>query len=167
LPEREERVRELSADEEQGFLDSIRPDYQPLFQFSLATGIRMAGCLALQWSDIDWGGRELRVMGKGGKHYRIPVSSAMRDILWPLQGRHAEAVFTYVVQRTRGGRVRGECRPITASGLKTEFSRARAAAGLPSTHADFERGYRWHDNRHTRATRLLRQKGNLKMVQSC
>ncbi|MFL5181568.1 MAG: tyrosine-type recombinase/integrase, partial [Microvirga sp.] len=39
------------------------------------------------------------------------------------------------------------------------------SAGIPSTYDDSERGYRWHDNRHTRATRLLRRSGNLKMVQ--
>jgi integrase len=165
LPERDERVRELSADEEQRFIENIRPDYLAILLFSLASGIRMAGCLALRWTDIDWSGREIRVMGKGGKHYRIPLSSQMRGLLWALQGRHSEAVFTYVVQRTRQGRVRGEYRPMTTSGLKTEFRRARQAAGLPSTYEDFERGYRWHDNRHTRATRLLRLTGNLKMVQ--
>jgi integrase len=95
----------------------------------------------------------------------MPLSTSMRTILWPLQDRHPDAVFTYVIQRTRGGRIRGEYRRVTISGLKTEFRRARQAAGLPSTYEDFERGYRWHDNRHTRATRLLRLTGNLKMVQ--
>lgn len=165
LPEPDERVRELSGDEEKRLLDNIRPDYLPLFLFSLASGIRMSGCLALRWSDIDWGNRTVRIQGKGGKHYTIPLSSEMRVILWPLRGHDPEIVFTYAVQRNRGGRMRGECRPITVAGLKTEFRRAREAAGLPSTWEDAERGYRWHDNRHTRATRLLRQTGNLKMVQ--
>jgi len=165
LPEPEERVRELTADEEQKLIENIRPDYLPLFLFSLISGVRMGGCLALRWSDIDWGGREVRIIGKGGKNYKIPLSAAMREILWPLQGRHPDVVFTYVVQRTRGKRVRGTFLPITKSGLKTEWRRAREAAGLPSTGEDWERGYRWHDNRHTRATRLLRLTGNLKMVQ--
>ena len=165
LPEPNERVRELSADEEARLLAEIRPDYQPLFRFSLASGVRRAGCLALRWSDIDWGNRIIRVQGKGGNNYTIPLSVAMREILWPLQGRHPYVVFTYVVQRTREGRRRGECLPITEEGLKTEFSRAREAAGLPSTGQDGERGYRWHDNRHTRATRLVRRTGNLKMAQ--
>lgn len=165
LPEPEERVRELTQEEEQRLLENIRPDYLPLFLFSLASGVRLGGCLALRWQDIDWGGREVHIKGKGGKNYKIPLSVTMREILWPLRAHHPEAVFTYVVQRTRGKRIRGTCLPITASGLKTEWRRAREAAGLPSTGEDWERGYRWHDNRHTRATRLLRQNGNLKMVQ--
>jgi integrase len=165
LAEPDERVRELVGDEEGRLLASLRPDYRPLFRFSIASGVRMSGCLALQWADIDWGNREIRIKGKGGKNYSIPLSGEMRTILWPLQGQHPTAVFAYVVQRSRGPRKAGEFLPITREGLKTEFSRARERADLPSTWADPERGYRWHDNRHTRATRLLRQSGNLKMVQ--
>jgi integrase len=165
LPEPEERVRELTEEEEQRLLENIRPDYLPIFLFSLASGVRLGGCLALRWQDIDWGGREVHIKGKGGVNYKIPLSATMRDILWPLRGQHHETVFNYVVQRTRAKRVRGTFLPITASGLKTEWRRARESAGLPSTGEDWERGYRWHDNRHTRATRLLRQNGNLKMVQ--
>ncbi|MBF9233972.1 tyrosine-type recombinase/integrase [Microvirga sp. BT350] len=165
LAEPVERVRELTQKEEQSLLENIRPDYLSIFLFSLASGVRLGGCIALRWKDVDWGEREVHIRGKGGVNYKIPLSLTMREILWPLQGQHTESVFTYVVQRTRGKRVRGTSLPITAAGLKTEWRRAREAAGLPSTGEDWERGYRWHDNRHTRATRLLRQNGNLKMVQ--
>jgi integrase len=165
LPEPKERVRELFREEEVRMLDNIRPDYEPIFAFSLGTGVRLSGCVNLQWSDIDWGTRTIRILWKGGHHYTIPLSARMRAILWPLQGRHPDSVFTYTVQRTREGRKAREFRPITKAGLKTEFRRARMAAGIPSSQEDAERGYRWHDNRHTRATRLLRQTGNLKMVQ--
>jgi integrase len=165
LEEPEERVREASPDEEAKLLAHMRPDYHPIFKFSLASGVRMSGLLNLQWSDIDWGNRTVQIAGKGGKNYKIPLSAEMRAIIFPLQGRHPTAVFTYAVQRTRGGRIAGELRPITKEGLKSEFSRARESAGIPSSYEDPQRGYRWHDNRHTRATRLLRKTGNLKMVQ--
>lgn len=165
LPERERGIRELTEEEEARFVSNIRPDYLPVFLFSLASGVRLGGCLALRWDDVDWGARSLRIKGKGGRDYLIPLSLEMRNILWPLQGHHDSVVFTYVVQRTRDGRKRGDRSPITVHGLKTEFRRAREAAGIPSTGEDFERGYRWHDNRHTRATRLLRLSGNLRLVQ--
>ncbi|MDF3063575.1 MAG: xerC, partial [Microvirga sp.] len=45
---------------------------------------------------------------------------------------------------------------ITYEGLVTEFTKARKRAGL--------RDFRFHDLRHTAATRLLRTSGNLNIV---
>jgi integrase len=58
---------------------------------------------------------------------------------------------------THGGRVRGQRYPITKSGLNDRWLRTRAAAGL----VDF----RFHDFRHDFATKVLRETGNLKLVQ--
>lgn len=51
----------------------------------------------------------------------------------------------------------GERRPITREGLKTAFRRILPAAQIEN--------FRFHDNRHTAATRVLRAGGNLKTVQ--
>lgn len=157
LDEPQERVRELTEEEESRLFEAMREDYQPLMRFALASGVRMSGCLKLTWQDIDWGNRLVRVKGKGKRDYTIPLSTTMREALWPLQGQHPEQVFCYVVQRDRDGRKKGEWRPITLQGLMTEWRRTIERAGVPD--------YRWHDHRHTRATRLLRATGNLKMVQ--
>ncbi|MGF3022850.1 tyrosine-type recombinase/integrase [Methylobacterium aquaticum] len=53
--------------------------------------------------------------------------------------------------------VTGERRPITREGLKTAFRRILPAAQIEN--------FRFHDNRHTAATRVLRAGGNLKTVQ--
>ncbi|KPL55535.1 hypothetical protein ABB55_27610 [Prosthecomicrobium hirschii] len=157
LGEPQERVRELGADEEARLFASLRPDYHAIVRFALASGVRLAGCLALTWSDIDWQARRIRIRGKGERDYTVPLSTLMQAILSPLRGRHETAVFTYVVQRTRDGRTAGACLPITESGLSSEWRRAKADAGLEN--------FRFHDTRHTRATRLLRRTGNLKQVQ--
>lgn len=154
LPEPKERVRELSPEEEKALFDALRPDYHPIVRFALASGVRVGGCVALRWQDIDFSARAIRITGKGGRDYTIPMSQQMLAILWPLQSHHETAVFTYVAQRTRDGREVYKRYPITISGLATEWRRA----GGP-------KDYRFHDNRHTRATRLLRQTGNLKLVQ--
>tara|TARA_R110002020_G_scaffold21450_2_gene72843 strand:- start:1306 stop:1728 length:423 start_codon:yes stop_codon:yes gene_type:complete len=60
------------------------------------------------------------------------------------------------VQRASGG-ARGELKPIMREGLKITHARTCAKAGL----VDF----RFHDFRHTAATRLLRATGNLRLVQ--
>src|SRR5215469_15074302 len=53
--------------------------------------------------------------------------------------------------------------PIAASGLRSQWKRdrKRAAKTAPSTLT-----FRFHDNRHTAGTRLLRHTRNLKMVQN-
>jgi integrase len=66
-------------------------------------------------------------------------------------------VFTYVACRTRDGHVKGQRYPLTLSGTKTRWRRTRKAAGL----SDF----RFHDFRHDFGTKLLRETGNLKLVQ--
>ncbi|MBS7545063.1 tyrosine-type recombinase/integrase [Ancylobacter oerskovii] len=157
LDEPNERIRELTPEEEEKLFRQLRPDYQPISLFALASGVRLSGCLKMQWPDIDWGNRRVNIKGKGGRDYSIPLSKEMRDILWPLQGKHAESVFTYIAQRTREGRKRGERHPITENGLMSEWRRALSAAGI--------KDYRWHDHRHTKATRFLRASGNLKLVQ--
>lgn len=157
LPEPRERVRELRADEEERLFAALRPDYHDVVQFALLSGCRLAECVGLTWGDIDWGGRTITVRGKGGKVETIPLTAGLRALLWPLQGRNDGAVFTYVAERAGGDVRKGDVLPITYEGLKTHWRRAKAAAGL----SDF----RFHDTRHTAATRLLRSSGNLKLVQ--
>jgi len=68
-------------------------------------------------------------------------------------------VFTFVAQRTGPveGRTRGQRYPLTAGGVRAAWKRLRDRAGI----ADF----RFHDFRHDFATKLLRETGNLKLVQ--
>lgn len=159
LPEPRERVRELSAAEEAALAAVLRPDYVPIWRFALATGVRMREAVDLTWDMVDWGNRTIRLRVKGGKEHVVPISTEVREILLPLQGHHATAVFTYVCQRPerdRAGRKRGQRYPISYQGLKTAWRRARARSGVED--------YRFHDNRHTAATRLLRSGANLKVV---
>lgn len=163
LREPRERVRELRADEEARLFAALREDFHPIVRFALVTGVRLGEILRLTWDDVDWGGRLIWVRGKGGKLATIPLPPAVRDLLWPLQehrtelerdGYDARGVWTYVVAR---GRAKGKRRPMTREGLKSAFRRVRAPAGLVD--------YRWHDHRHTAATRVLRATGNLRLVQ--
>ena len=156
LPQPRERVRELRADEEAVLFAALRPDYHPLVRFALLTGCRLSECVGLTWADVDWGGRVIWVNGKGGKRASIPLPSVVRELLWPLQGQHPTAVFTYAAERGGHNVRKGSRQPVTYEGLKTHWQRARASAGL--------RDYRFHDNRHTAATRVLRASGNLNVV---
>jgi integrase len=95
--------------------------------------------------------------GKGDRPVTVPITSAIREILWPLRGHDSEHVFTYVAQRTFAGRVRGRRYPITYHGVEKEWQDLRRRSGVI--------GLRFHDQRHDFATKLLRETGNLKLVQ--
>lgn len=164
LKEPKERVREL-RDEEQIALfdDGLRDDHKDLVEIALMLGLRRAELIGLKWEHVDFGGRLIRVLGKGDSDETVPMLPAVRDILWALRAepdRHPEFVFTFVAQRTReyGGRrfVKGERYPYTAEGWKSAFARALARAGIQD--------FRMHDCRHTAASRLHREIG-LRAVQ--
>jgi integrase len=156
LPEPQERVRELVGDEGERLDAETRADYAPFFAFAKASGLRLRECL-LKWPEVDWAARQIRKPGKGGKLVAVPITSAVRMILWPLRGHDPEHVFTYIAMRTRGGRVKGRRYPLTYSGVKIVWRRLRARAGVT--------GFRFHDFRHDIGTKLLRETGNLKLVQ--
>jgi integrase len=151
-----ERVRELHDDEAERIDAAMRADFEPFFAFVRATGMRQKECVKLRWSEVNWSARQIVKLGKGGNRITFPITTVLREILWPLRGHHAEYCFTYVATRTRDGRVKGERYPLTISGVKTYWRRMRMKAGVS--------GFRFHDFRHDFATKLLRQTGNLKLV---
>jgi integrase len=156
LPVVQEHPRELMGDEGDRLEAATRDDYAPFFAFVSATGLRQSECL-LRWPQVDWGARQIRRAGKGGKPVTLPITPTIREILWPLRGHHPEFVFTYVAVRTHRGWVKGKRYPITIAGLRAHWHRLRKVAGVV--------GFRFHDFRHDLATKALRETGNLKLVQ--
>jgi len=156
LKEPDERIRELVGDEGERLEAATRPDYLPIFRFVQATGLRLNECL-LRWPEVDFAGRQIRKRGKGNRLVTRPITPTVRETLWPLQGHHPEFVFTFMATRTTRDRVRGQRYPITYHGLKSHWRYLRKRAGV----ADF----RFHDFRHDFGTKLLRETGNLKLVQ--
>jgi integrase len=154
-----ERVRELHDDEAAALDAAMRGDYGPFFEFVRASGLRQKECVTLRWSEVNFGTRQIVRIGKGGRRVVFPITDTIREILFPLQGQHAEVVFTYraMYGNKRLGRVRGQRYPLTITGTKTAWQRMRARAGL--------KDFRFHDYRHDFGTKLLRETGNLKLVQ--
>jgi integrase len=157
LSEPQERVRELQDAEGDRLDAEVREDLAPFFAFAKASGLRRNECLSLCWSEVDWSAGQIRKSGKGGRLVTVPITSAIREILWPLRGHHPDRVFTYEAQRTHAGKVKGNRYPLTLEGIKTAWTRLRKRAGIT--------GFRFHDYRHNFGTKLLRETGNLKLVQ--
>ena len=126
-----------------------------VFPFAQATGLRLRECL-LRWSEVDWDGGRSASPARAASWSRVPITPTIRAILWPLRGHHPELVFTYVAQRPRRP-VQGRALSLTYNGVQEHWRRLRKRAGVT--------GFRFHDFRHDFGTKLLRETGNLKLVQ--
>lgn len=161
------RDRVLSTEEEERLFAALRLDFHPLIKFALATGMRFDNIRRLRWSQIDWDARVIRLRVKsrrpGGDTHAVPLTAAIAAILSAEQGRHREFVFTYIPQRARSderrarAHIEGARAPFTRDGWRKSWEEALEEAGLEDL--------RFHDLRHTTATRLYRASGNLRLVQ--
>ena len=158
LKEPKERVREASTREEVAIQGKLARGYDTAAAFAFASGCRRMEILGLRWEHVDIDGGRFTVTGKGDKSRTLPLIPRLRQIIEDCIGHHESHVFTYAASRTdkRKGLVRGKRYPLTEAGLKTAFRRAVPKAGV----VDF----RFHDMRHTMATRTLR-KSNIRVVQ--
>ena len=157
LSEAQERVREATPSEEAKLLASIRPDYRAVVQFAILTGCRMNEVIGLKWAKVDFFNRQFTVLGKGDRSRNIPMSDAVLDLITNLRKHDGPDVFTYQARKTAGGKARGNRYPITENGFKTQWRRVKRDSGVED--------FRFHDTRHTAATRLVRATGNLKLAQ--
>ncbi len=155
LKEPQERVRELTVDEEKRLFAALRSDFHALARFLLITGVRRAEGARLEWRNVDMEGERMIVHGKGGTVLPIPLPLSAIEVLRGELGKHPERVFTYVVKNAWGGDV-GTNKPIEPDTFSTAFWRARRKAGI----VDF----RPHDLRHSAATRALRSGADLLVV---
>lgn len=158
LDERQERVREASPDEEDAILGELSRGYDVAVRFAFLSGCRRMEILGLEWPMVDFFTRNFKVIGKGNKERVIPMSDEIHKLLWAEKDHHPTKVFTFVAARTKKKEnlVRGKRYPLTESGLKTAMRRAVPKAGVVN--------FRFHDTRHTAATRVLR-KSNLRVAQ--
>jgi integrase len=155
--EPEERVRELTRAEQDRLFQHLRADLHPLVTFALMTGARVGAICNLRWSDVDVDAGLLILREKGAKQHRFPINAEMRAFLTALPRAttlpHARYVLTYLSHRTKEPQ---RHRITPTGGIMEDFKAALTKAEVPD--------FRFHDLRHTFATRLLRQEGNLKLV---
>lgn len=154
-PEAKERVRELSFDEQDRLFEHLREDMRPMVTFALMTGARRGTICALRWKDINDDTDRMTFQVKGGGTQSFPVTAEIRALLSALPRSnvpgHRRLVFTYLNKITL------ERMPyMDGGGVWEDWAKAVRAAGIED--------FRFHDLRHTFATRMLRATGNLKIV---
>lgn len=127
----------------QTLIQSAAPHIRPIILTALYTGLRRGRILSLTWDQIDFNNNIIVYMGKDGQPKSVPIVAPLRAILESIPRDH-EYVFTY-----GGHRI---------SDIKAAYRAAFRRAKIPYLN--------FHALRHTTATWLLRQTGNLRVVQT-
>lgn len=132
--EAKRRVRWLNREEVTRLLQALPTHQRQPARFALATGLRQANVLRLQWSDVDLGRRTAWVHAdeaKGREAIGVPLNEEATAVLREEQGKHPVRVFTF-----RG-------RPLGQANTRS-WRNALKRAGIEN--------FRWHDLRHVWAT---------------
>ena len=137
LPENNSHIaRSLSEDEARKLFAELNADTKPVFEFALATGIRIGNIMTMKWTQIDMAHRMIHLpLTKSGRAITIPINNWAVDIVKKL-ARHIKSPYVFV-------KVDGTPYKNLHHGFKAALKRA----GMDTT-------IRIHDLRHSAATWL-------------
>ena len=140
-----ERVRYLSKDEEKRLLAETSGYLRALLIFAMDTGGRKSELLNVDWEDIDLENRivHFRVTKGDENGRRVPLTNRVHEVLSGHNGERRGPVFTY-----RGKRLKDPKKSFTSAVRKAEIE-----------------NFRFHDLRHTFASRLVQNRISLLEVQ--
>lgn len=151
------RVTPRVADtgEEDRLFEALAGDAFDVVKFALISGWRKAEVIGLRWSDLDLQRGVARTRIKGGDTVERPLDATLVTLI-ANQPKVGPFVFTYVCRKSRAKRRKGQRYPMTITALRTRWAEAKEVAEIE--------GLRFHDLRHTAATRMLAATGNIAAV---
>ena len=130
----EKVIRVLSQDEEERLIEAAVPHFKPMLTVAINTGMRKGELLNLQWEQVDLQNLTITIKhSKSGRVRHIPINKKVQEALESLPGPHSGSVFRY-----NGSGV---------SDINNAFRGALKRSSIPRC--------RFHDLRHTFATRLV------------
>ena len=133
-------IRYLTAQQELTLLEHVPEQYHAIVRTAVNTGLRQGELLRLIWHDIDWNTGVLTVQqSKAGEKRRVPMNSTVLSTLAGLKDQANPQSTDHIF-------------PYGARYLRRAFDRAVKVAGLTP--------FRFHDLRHTFASRLAMQGAN-------
>jgi integrase len=150
----------LTGGQERELLKRLSPDLEDAALFAIHTGLRDKYIRGLRWDQevvIRGLGSVFDISNKNGIPHRVVLNSIARGIIECKRGQHEEYVFTYPT-RTRsedgtfvsGGKDRTNYRSVLGN---RRFKNAVREVGLADARGPGH-SFRFHDLRHTFATRL-------------
>ncbi len=148
--ENNQRVRFLDVAEEARLRESIGETHWPLVAIAIHTGLRRSEQFHLRWEHVDFATGILTVpQTKHGGSRRVPMNDTVRGILRARPGRLKSP---YVFPSATGETAVDAC-----NFVRRVF--------VPALDAATIEGFRWHDLRHTFASRLVMAGVDLRTVQ--
>jgi integrase len=160
------QIEPLTGEEVSLFLANCQKEWYPLFLTAFRTGLRLGELLALEWGDIDFNGKFIRV-SKSYRRYRIEATKTGKDRRVDMSDQLHDALQDLLVRRKREAWESGqqEVNPIIFhyKGALLEQVRVRRVFKGILTKAGL-REIRIHDTRHTFASLLLTQGASIQYV---
>lgn len=162
-PQREKRIpRTLKSDEAEKILQALKTaSYRSserdllLIRFVMYTGVRRQELVDLSWRDIDFQEKVVRVQGKGKKQRLLPLHDQLVDML---QKYRASLPLS----------LQGDEQPLFPNKYGQRMSTQGAHRILKKAlgMAKLSREHSLHKLRHTFATTLLKNKADLRTIQT-
>ncbi len=146
LKENNQRLRFLTEAEIEVLLKACTPHLKPIVETALLTGMRRGELLSLKWEQIRNGFIYLTET-KSGKARQIPINDRLAEVFREVR-RGNQLKSPHVFCDSQGRRFLE---------VKRSFTSARRRAGIED--------FRFHDLRHTFASRLVMRGASLKAVQ--
>jgi excisionase family DNA binding protein len=132
------KERVLSAEEEVRLLDASPEHLKPIIIMALNTGMRRGEILGLRWLNVDFERRIIKIeKSKSGEQRSIEINGTLLELFRRLRTANPGSEFVFSTFKTR--------QPFVEVGKA--FRRASKIAGIS--------GVRFHDLRHTFASRLI------------
>jgi integrase len=133
------RVRYLATDEEGRLLGALPVQVRRIVTTGLLSGMRQAEIVKLRREHLDLDSGTITLpTSKANKVRRVFVNAALADVLRAALAESEGSPFVFVNRKKK---------PYTTDGVRVMFRRAVRKVGLVN--------FRFHDLRHTTATRLL------------
>lgn len=145
LEENNQVERILTPKEEKTLIEASISYLRPVIITALNTGMRKAEILDLKWSDVDLTNSYIiinQTNSKSKKQRKIPINSFLKKLLIELKLKSVQSEYVY--HDNKGQKI---------NTIRTAFTAACRRANL--------KGLRFHDLRHTAATRMVESGANI------
>ena len=148
--ENNQRVRFLAEEEETRLRAILNADQWPIVAVAIHTGLRQSEQFNLRWETVDFANGVITIpRSKSGELRRVPMNDAVREFL-----------------RAQPSRLKGEyVFPSSTGETPLDARNFVRRVFLPALERGEIEGFRWHDLRHTFASRLVMAGVDLRTVQ--
>lgn len=134
--------RILTPEEEERLLACSPPHLEPIIITALNTGMRKGEILSLRWEDVDLENNVITIrqeVSKSKKTRRIPINTTLRKLLLEQRLKSGGSLFVFL--NSEGNPYKRH------DAVKGAYERTCKKSGI--------KGLRFHDLRHTFASRAL------------